>query len=156
MYLAHSPEFSCEYPATLTKPTRCARLKDKCVPVSSVLTCLVLRLLFVLLMSNDRLSDFWDSSSTLGSRVFLFKRKYLLRARVWWANQNSENGLKSNLHPRGSSTCCCKWLPSWLMFWLLCRRRNCATPVESEREMTHNKVRRYHGYRRFQLLTFPS
>ena len=51
-YSAHSPEFSCEYPATSTKCIRCTRLKDKCVPVSSVPTCLVLRLLFVLLIPS--------------------------------------------------------------------------------------------------------
>ncbi|ELR09210.1 hypothetical protein VC83_01848 [Pseudogymnoascus destructans] len=32
-YLAVKPEFSCVFPATHTKCTRCTRLKDKCVPV---------------------------------------------------------------------------------------------------------------------------
>ncbi|ELR02475.1 hypothetical protein GMDG_05524 [Pseudogymnoascus destructans 20631-21] len=33
-HLAQSPEFSCVFPKTSTKCTRCTRLKDKCIPVS--------------------------------------------------------------------------------------------------------------------------
>ncbi|ELR10586.1 hypothetical protein VC83_04133 [Pseudogymnoascus destructans] len=32
-YLAKSPEFSCVFPASSTKCTRCTHLKDKCVPI---------------------------------------------------------------------------------------------------------------------------
>ncbi|ELR07080.1 hypothetical protein VC83_01924 [Pseudogymnoascus destructans] len=35
-YLAKSPEFSCVFPASSTKCTRCTRLKDKCVPFGQI------------------------------------------------------------------------------------------------------------------------
>ncbi|KFZ19027.1 hypothetical protein V501_00854, partial [Pseudogymnoascus sp. VKM F-4519 (FW-2642)] len=52
-HLAKSPEFSCVFPKTSTKCTRCTRLKDKCVPIPSSVARAVRNLLH-LQRSYDR------------------------------------------------------------------------------------------------------